>query len=136
MNTITTETPIEITGSMPDRNNIQGTPSDSGSVEILDLAALEQLIEKRNSCGFLESKDKEVHVSVLTAPALPEKPLDIPSLLSKLSSLLPRDRQLERRARKLAWQLAKGRTVTCEWDNVFLGELTRAENRMSDDDFL
>jgi hypothetical protein len=136
MNTITTERPIEITGSMPDRNDIQGTPSDSGSVEILDLSALEQLIEKRDSCGFLESIDKDVHVSVLTAPAPPEKPLDIPSLLSKLSSLLPRDRQLERRARKLAWHLSKGKRVTCGWDLVFFSELSSAESRMPDDEFV
>lgn len=65
-----------------------------------------------------------------------EKPIDIQSLLSKPFSLLPGDRQLERRARKLAWQLSKGRRVRCEWDNVSLSELTSGENRMSDDDFL
>jgi hypothetical protein len=136
MNSTTTDTPLKISGSTPDRNHIQGSPSDCGSVEILDLTAFEQLIEKRNSCGFLESKDKEVHVSVLTAPAPPEKPLDIPSLLSKLSSLLPRDRHLERRARKLAWQLSKGKRVTWGWDNVFLSELTPAESRIPDDEFV
>ena len=62
--------------------------------------------------------------------------MDIQSLLFKLFSLLPGDRQLERRARKLAWQLSKGRRVTCEWDKVFLSELTPAENRISDEDFL
>jgi hypothetical protein len=36
----------------------------------------------------------------------------------------------------LAWQLSKGRHVTCEWDLVFFSELTPTENRMSDDDFL
>jgi hypothetical protein len=134
MNTTTTETPLKISGSMPDQDHIQASLSNGGSVEISDLTAAEQLIEKRNSCRFLESK--EVHVSVLTAPAPPEKPPDIPSLLSKLSSLLPRDRQLERRARKLAWQLSKGRRVTCEWDYIFLSELTPAEQRISEDDFL
>jgi hypothetical protein len=136
VNSTTTDTPLKISGSTPDQNHIQGSPSDCGSVEILDLTAFEQLIEKRNSSGFLESKDAEVYVSELAVPTPVEKPIDIPSLLSKLSSLLPGDRQLERRARKLAWQLSKGRRVTCEWDNIFLSELTPAENRMSDDDFL
>jgi hypothetical protein len=136
MNTITTERPIEIPGSMPDRNDSQGSPSDSGSVEILDLAALEQLIEKSNSCGFLESKDKEVYVRELAVPARPDKSIDIPSLLSTLTCLLPRDPKLERRARKLAWQLAKGRRVTCGWDLVFFSELTSAESRMPDVEFL
>jgi hypothetical protein len=136
MNITTTETPLEISGSMPDRNDIQGTPSDSGSVEILDLAALEQLIEERNSCRFLESKDAEAFVSLLIVPAPPEKSIDIPSLLAKLSSLLPGDRHLERRARKLAWQLAKGRHVNCGWDLVFFSELTPAVSRMPDDEFV
>jgi hypothetical protein len=69
-------------------------------------------------------------------PAPIEKQIDLQSLLSKLSSLLPGGRQLERRARKLAWQLSRGRRVRCDWDNVSLSELTPAENRMSDDDFL
>jgi hypothetical protein len=38
--------------------------------------------------------------------------------------------------RKLAWQLSRGRRVTCEWDNVSLSELTPAENLMLDEDFL
>ncbi len=105
MNITTTETPLEISGSMPDQNDLKDSRSDQGSIEIIGHTAPEQLI-------------------------------DIPSLLSKLSSLLPGDRQLERRAHKLAWNLSKGRKVTCEWDNIFLSELTRAENRMSDDDFL
>ena len=74
--------------------------------------------------------------TLVEVPAPIEKPIDIPSLLSKLSSLLPKDRQLERRARKLAWQLSKGRHVTCEWDSVFLSELTPSESRMPDDEFL
>src|SRR5580700_1041696 len=65
-----------------------------------------------------------------------QKQIDIQSLLSKLSALLPGDRQLERRARKLAWHLSKGMRVRCDWDNVSLSELTPAENRMSDEDFL
>jgi hypothetical protein len=85
----------------------------------LDHTALEQSIEKRNYCGFLQGKDAEVYVSELTSPAPPEKSIDSPSFLSKLSSLLPGDRQLERRARKLAWQLSKGRHVTCVWDFNF-----------------
>jgi len=74
--------------------------------------------------------------TVVEVPAPIEKPIDTPSLLSKLSSLLPGDRQLERRARKLAWQISKGRRLTSEWDCVFLSELTPAENCMLDDDFL
>ncbi len=69
-------------------------------------------------------------------PAPIEKQIDIESLLSKLSFLLPGDRQLERRARKLAWQLSRGKRVICDWDNVSLSELTPAENHMSDEDFL
>jgi hypothetical protein len=74
--------------------------------------------------------------TLVEVPAPIERPIDIPSLLSTLTCLLPRDPQLERRARKLAWQLATGRTVTCEWDNVFLSELTPEENRMPDDEFV
>ena len=69
-------------------------------------------------------------------PSPIEKQIDIQSLLSKLSSLLFGDRQLERRARKLAWQLSKARRVRCDWDCVSLSELTPVENRMSDEDFL
>jgi hypothetical protein len=83
----------------------------------------------------------EMSVQVLSAgsdydSAPVEKQIDIQSLLSKLSSLLFGDRQLERRARKLAWQLSKGRRVRCDWDYVSLSELTPTENRMSDEDFL
>ena len=74
--------------------------------------------------------------TLVEVPAPIEKPIDIPSLLSRLSSLLPGDRHLERRARKLAWQLSKGRHVTCEWDLVFLSELTPSESRMPDDEFV
>jgi hypothetical protein len=69
-------------------------------------------------------------------PAPIENQIDIQSVLSKLSSLLPGDRQVERRARKLAWHLSRGRRVICDWDNVSLSELTPAEHRMPDDDFL
>jgi hypothetical protein len=86
---------------------------------------------KRKKVAVFDLCERE---ACLTAPI--EKPIDIPSLLLKLSSLLPGDRQLERRARKLAWQLSKGSHVTCEWDLVFFSELTPTENRMSDDDFL
>src|ERR1035438_647302 len=119
MNTITTERPIEISGSEPNQGDLQDSSSDYGSVEILGHTSLDQLIEKKNSCGFLQGKDAEVYVSELTSPAPPEKSIDIPSLLSKLYSLLPGDRQLERRARKLAWQLSKGRHLTCVWDFIF-----------------
>jgi hypothetical protein len=105
MNITTTETPLEISGSMPDQNDLKDSRSDQGSIEIIGHTAPEQLI-------------------------------DIPSLLPKLFSLLPGDRQLERRAHKLAWNLSKGRKVTCEWDNVFLSELTPAESRMPDDEFV
>ena len=76
--------------------------------------------------------------STSNVPAATEKQtqIDIPSLQLKLGALLPGDRQLERRARKLAWQLSRGRLVRCDWDNVSLSELTPAESRMSDEDFL
>jgi hypothetical protein len=74
--------------------------------------------------------------TLVEVPAPIEKPIDIPSLLSTLTSLLPRDPQLERRARKLAWQLSKGRHVPWEWDFVFLSELTPSESRMPDDEFV
>jgi len=136
MNTTAIEAPLEISGSTPIQGALQNSPSDHGSVEILDHTTLEQMIEKTNDCGFLKGKEAEAYLSLLTVPAPPEKPIDIPSLLSQLSTLLPGNRQLERRARKLAWHLSKGRHVTCEWDNISLSELTPAENRMSDDDFL
>ena len=74
--------------------------------------------------------------TLVEVPAPTERLIDIPSLLSTLACLLPRDPQLERRARKLVWQLSKGRHVTCEWDLVFLSELTSAESRMPDDEFV
>ncbi len=97
---------------------------------------IQQLAEKKSYWGFLEGKDAALYLSLLSVPATVEKPIDIASLQSKLSSLLPGDRQLERRARKLAWHLSKGSRVTCEWDNIVLSELTPAESRMSDDQFI
>jgi hypothetical protein len=73
---------------------------------------------------------------VSSVPAPVENPIDIPSLKSKLASMLPQGRQLERRARKLAWKLSQGKRVTRAWDNIFLSELNQAEAHMSDDDFL
>jgi hypothetical protein len=136
MNTITTERPIEISGSMLNRGDLKDSRSDHGSIEIIDNTALEQLTEKRNYCGFLDGKDAEVYGNLMTVPAPIEKPIDIPSLLLKLSSLLPGGHQLERRARKLAWHLSRGKLVTDCWDYIFLSELTPAENRMPDDEFV
>lgn len=70
------------------------------------------------------------------APTEQQNQIDIASLQLKLSSLLPGDPQLERRARKLAWHLSKGRLVRCDWDYVSLSELTPSERCMSDEDFL
>ncbi len=86
----------------------------------------------------LEGKDaaSRLHPSKAPAPLEKQIHIDIPSLQAKLSSCLPGDRQLERRARKLAWYLAKGRRVRYDWDNVSLSELTPTEKRMSDEDFL
>jgi hypothetical protein len=97
---------------------------------------LDQLCLKKRRLGCLEGKDAALYTRLSITPAPTEKPIDIPSLQLKLSSLLPRDRHLERRARKLASQLEKGRRLTCDWDVIFLSELTPAENRMSDDEFL
>ena len=113
----------------------------SGEHEIVHETALtaikpERLTEKKQHREFLEGTDAALYRHLSSVPTPIEKPIDIPSLLSKISSLLPGDPQLERRARKLAWHLSKGRRVICEWDNIFLSELTPAENRMSDDDFL
>ncbi len=87
------------------------------------------------STSPLETSVQVVGSGSDNVPAPTEGGIDIRSLLSKLSSLLPGDRQLERRARKLAWQLSRGRRVSCEWDNVSLSEWTPAENHMSDEDF-
>ncbi len=73
--------------------------------------------------------------SNVPAPTEEQIQIDIPSLQLKLGALLPGDRQLERRARKLAWHLSRGRRVRCDWDSVSLSELTPAESRMSDERF-
>src|SRR5712692_6847397 len=153
MNAATIETPVEVLGSTPDEGAVnlgeQVIPDDPaqafdhrpGKHEIVhdtpfEAIALEQLTEKKKYWGFLEGRDAALYLSLLGVPTHEEKPIDIASLQSKLSSLLPSDRQLERRARKLAWHLSKGRHVTCEWDNVFLSELTPAESCMSDEEFV
>jgi hypothetical protein len=94
--------------------------------------------EKSNMSTLVVEPTVEVLGSALNVPAPIEKQnqIEIPSLQLKLGALLPGDRQVERRARKLASQLSKGKRVRCEWDNVSLSELTPAESRMSDDDFL
>jgi len=152
MNAATIETPVEVLGSTPDEGAVnvgdQIIPANPAQVfdhrpgehEIVHDTApeaieLERLTKKKQYWGFLEGKDAALYLSLLSAPAPVEKPIDIESLLSKLSILLPRDRQLERRARKLAWHLSKGRRVTCEWDNIFLSELTPAESCMCDAEF-
>jgi hypothetical protein len=64
MNTITTERPIEISGSEPNQGDLQDSSSDSGSVEILGHTSLDQLIEKkeflrispRQGCGSLRQR--------------------------------------------------------------------------------
>ena len=146
-------TTVEVSVSMPDERSVdpgeQIVPDKPAQVfnhrpgehEIVHDTApeaikLERLTEKKRHWEFPEGKDATLYRRLSSVPAPIEKPFNIPSLLSKLSSLLPGDRQLERRARKLASQLAKGRRVTCDWDIIFLSELTPAENRMSDEDFL
>ena len=102
----------------------------------LDEIAFDRLIERKNYWGFLEGKDALLHLRLSGMSAPVETPINISTIMSKLSSLLSRDRQLERRARKLAWQISKGSHVTCEWDNIFLSELTPKESRMSDEEFM
>jgi len=98
--------------------------------------SLEQLAKRKQYRESLDGKDAALNLHSSSVPAPIEKPIDIPSLLSKLSSLLPGCHQLERRARRLAWHLSKGRLVTCGWDLVFLSELTPTESRMPDDEFV
>jgi hypothetical protein len=152
MSTSAIETPIEMLVStlqegaveleeqiIPDK---QGQ-SDQGSAkyEIVsdtasDTVKLERLIKRKQYWAFLEGRDAALYLRLSSVPVTVERPIDIPSLLSKLSSLLPGGRQLERRARKLAWYLSKGRHVKCQWDNISLSELTPAESSMPDDEFL
>jgi hypothetical protein len=128
MSTAIIERPVELSGSKP----------GEGTVKLREqiVPVIQELKGEKDNWGFLKGKDAALYLRLSKVPAPAERQIDIPSLLSMLSSLLPGDRQLERRARKLAWQLSKGRRVTCEWDNIFLSELTPAEDRMSDDDFL
>jgi hypothetical protein len=98
--------------------------------------SLEQLTKRKQYRESLDGKDAALYLHSSSVPAPIEKPIDIPSLLVKLSLLLPGGRQLERRARKLAWQLAKGRSVTCGWDLVFFSELTPTESCMTADEFV
>jgi hypothetical protein len=148
MSTSVIETLVEVSSSTLDEGavTLQDQIIPDKPVDVLDYrqrkdeigydTSLEQLTKKKQYRESLESKDAVVYLRSSRVPAPIEKPIDIPSLLSKLSSLLPGDRQLERRAHKLAWHLSKGRSVTCGWDNVFLSELTPTENRLSDEDFL
>jgi hypothetical protein len=121
MSTSCAEIPVEASGSTHPE---QVTPVSS------------LLTDKENYWGFLEGKDALLYVRLSSSPAPAEKPVDVPSLVSKLSRLLPRDRQIERRARKLAWQISKGREVTSEWDLIFMSELTSKESCMSDGEFV
>lgn len=128
-------TPIEMSGWMPD----VGSVNPEGQIisdPALDAVVLDQLIERKKYWGFLEGWDALLYLRLPNMSEHTETPIDIPTLISKLSSLLPRDPQLERRARKLIWQLLKGSHVTCEWDNIFLSELTAKESRMSDEEFM
>lgn len=113
-------------------NWIPASRPDGGAVDLR-----EQTIPDRSEHPeFLEDKDAAIYPRLSIVPAPTEKPIDIPSLQLKLSSLLRGDPQLERRARKLAWHLSKGRRLTCGWDSICLSELTPAESRMPDDEFL
>jgi hypothetical protein len=93
-------------------------------------------VRRETASAYLKTAGVVVGSGSDNVPAPIGKQIGIQSLLSKLSSLLPVDRQLERRARKLAWHLSKGRRVRCDWDYVSLSELTPAENRVSGEDFL
>lgn len=152
MSTSAIETPIEMLGStlhegaveledqiIPDKqgqSDQQSAKSEIVSDTASDAVKLGRLIKKKQYWTFLEDRDAALYLRLSSVPVTVERPIDISSLLSKLSSLLPGDRQLERRARKLAWHLSKGRHLTCQWDNISLSELTPAESRMPDDEFL
>lgn len=152
MSTPGLETPVEVLGSRPNEGagklQEQIIPDEwaevleqgPGEREIVhdpppEAIEPERLTRKKQHWGFLEGKDASLYLSLSNEPAPLGNPVDIPSLRLKLSALLPRGRQLERRVRKLAWHLSKGRHVTSEWDYVFLSELTPVESHMSDDDF-
>jgi len=148
MSTSAIETLVKVSNSTLDERavTLQGQIISDKPAEALDNrqrkyeigydTSLEQETKKKKYRESLDGKDAALSLHMSGVPAPIENPIDIPSLLSTLTSLLPRDRQLERRARKLAWQLSKGRHVTCEWDLVFLSELTPSESRMPDDEFL
>ena len=127
--------PIETSGWTPDEGSVnperQIVPDSA-----LDARVLELLIERKKYWGFLESQDALLYLRLSSMSEQAETPIDIPTLMSKLSRLLPQARQLERRSRKLAWQVSKGRRVTCEWDNIFLSELSPKESRMSEEEFM
>ena len=152
MSTMTNHMPAEPSGSMAGESAIeiekQLIPSNSAQVfdqqaeqteispnTVSSTKMRQELEEKKKYWGFLEGRDAALCLSLSSVSVPAETSIDIPSLHSKLSSLLPGDKQLKRRARKLAWQLSKGKRVTCEWDNIFLSELTPAENRTSHEEF-
>jgi len=129
------ETPIEVSDPTPE----EGSVNPEGQIisdPALDAVVLDQLIERKKYWGFLEGWDALLYLRLPNMSEQVETSIDIPTLMSKLSSLLPRDSQLDRRARKLAWQLSKGSHVTCEWDTIFLSELTPKERGMSDEEFM
>jgi hypothetical protein len=148
MSTSAIETLVEVSNSTLDERAVtlqdQIIPGEPAEVlgqqhrkhEIGYDTSLEQLTKKKHYRESLDGKGAALSHHMSSVPAPPEKPIDIPSLLSKLSFLLPQDPQLERRARKLAGQLAKGRRATCGWDLVFFSELTPTESRMPDDEFV
>jgi hypothetical protein len=154
MSTSVVETPVEVLGSPPDEGgavNVREQIIPDNPAQVFDrqpeeheivhetvpkAIKLERLTEKEENREFPEGKDAALYLHLSSVPAPIEKSIDIPSLLSKLSSLLPGDRQLERRAHKLAWNLSKGKRVTWGWDLVFFSELNSAESRMPNDEFV
>jgi hypothetical protein len=142
MSTSVAEVLIEALGWESDtgRAELQEQAISNDAAQVLDHGTegceLNQLCLKKRRSGCLEGKDAALYVRLSNVQAPTEKQIDIPSLQLRLSTLLPRERQLDRRMLKLAWQIAKGRRVTCDWDIIFLSELNPAENRMSDDEFL
>jgi hypothetical protein len=152
MSTQTIETPLEVPSSTPDEGALKlqeqvGPHEAARAIDrrpgehetqhdaLLGAAAPGELTEKKDYWGFLEGKDALLYLRLSSVSEPEETPMDIPALMSKLCSFLPRDRQLERRTRKLAWHLAKGRRVIHDWGNVLLSELTPTDGRMSDEEF-
>jgi hypothetical protein len=143
MSTLFAETSVEILNSESDTGGakLHGQIFPDDTAQVLSRrpkgCGLDRLTERKQRSECLEGKDAALYLRRSSnVPAPVEKPIDIPSLQLRLSSLLPRDRQLERRARKLAWQISKGRQLTSKWDYVFLSELTPTEQKLSEDDFL